>query len=158
MSYILFKAKRINSEEYDGTWIEGIPIRNHIGLFMCFDENPHYCSQYGYMEIDNVARVDESTLCRHTGLTDKNGRKIFEGDIVAYMDTYSTDNGYAECDCIGEVLWCEEELCFCVTERLSAESWEVLGDCCVIGNIFDNPQLLCEAGQQANADVLLPAT
>lgn len=58
------------------------------------------------------------------------------------MDTYSTDNGYAECNCIGEVLWYEEELCFHVTERLSAESYEVLQECCVIGNIFDNPELL----------------
>lgn len=64
------------------------------------------------------------------------------GDIVAYIDTYSTENGYAESDCVGEVVWDDEECCFHVTGRLSAESWEILQECDVIGNIFDNPELL----------------
>ena len=86
--------------------------------------------------------ISAETVCQYTGLTDKNGRKIFEGDIVAFTDTYSTDSGYAEGDCIGKVMWDEEEVCFHVTERLSAEAWEVLQECCVIGNIFDNPELI----------------
>lgn len=120
MREILFRGKRV----IDGEWVES-------------------CCPLGEMHSGTVTYdFDSKTVCQYTGLTDKNGRKIFEGDIVAYMDTYSTENGYAETDCIGKVLWCEEELRFHVTERLSAESWEVLEDCCVIGNIFDNPELI----------------
>lgn len=72
----------------------------------------------------------------------RNGKLIFEHDVIVYLDTYSTESGYAEADCAGEVVWDEETLSFQVTNRLSAESYEVLGECSVIGNKFDNPELL----------------
>jgi hypothetical protein len=53
MREILFRAKSIQT----GEWIEGIPIKTHLGLFISFEENPHYCSQYGYMEIDDILMV-----------------------------------------------------------------------------------------------------
>lgn len=65
-------------------------------------------------------------------------------NIVAYWDTYSTENGQAEADCVGKVVWDDETISFQVTNRLSAESWEVLDECSVIGNAIDNPELLEE--------------
>lgn len=89
--------------------------------------------------------VAPSTICQCTGLKDKNGKLIWENDIVAYWDSYSTESGLAEADCIGKVVWDDETISFQVTNRLSAESYEVLGDeCSVIGNVFDNPELLEE--------------
>ena len=85
---------------------------------------------------------DESTICQCTGLKDKNGKLIWENDIVAYWDTYNTENGLAEADCVGKVIWDDETISFQVTNRLSAESYEVLDECDVIGNIFDNKELL----------------
>ena len=85
---------------------------------------------------------DESTICQCTGLKDKNGNLIWENDIVGFWDTYSTENGQAEMDCIGKVVWDDETISFQVTNRLSSESYEVLDECSVIGNIFDNPELL----------------
>ena len=85
---------------------------------------------------------DESTICQCTGLRDKNGNLIWENDIVGFWDTYSTENGQAEMDCIGKVVWDDETISFQVTNRLSAESYDVLDECSVIGNIFDNPELL----------------
>lgn len=67
---------------------------------------------------------------------------IFEHDVIAFLDTYSTESGYAEADCIGKVVWDDETMSFQVTNRLSAESYEVLDECSVIGNAIDNPELL----------------
>ena len=89
---------------------------------------------------------DESTICQCTGLKDKNGKLIWENDVVGFWDTYSTENGQAEMDCIGKVVWDDETISFQVTNRLSSESYEVLDECSVIGNIFDNPELLESEG------------
>lgn len=87
--------------------------------------------------------VDPATICQCTGRTDRDEILIFEHDVIAYLDTYSTESGYAEADCVGEVVWDKETLSFQVTNRLSAESWEVLdGECKVLGNTIDNPELL----------------
>lgn len=138
MREILFKAKRLDN----GEWVYGIPIKTHIGLFMCFEENPHYCNQYGYMEIDEIVLVDENTLCQYTGLTDKNGNKIWENDVVRYEDDLA--NMVKE-DLIG---WNETHAAFTRLHRSKmglqylyinefiASNFEV------IGNIFDNPELL----------------
>lgn len=93
-------------------------------------------------DVPNMIEVDPKTLCRPTGLRDKNGNKIWENDIVSFLDMYSTENGYSEHGCVGKVAWDDETISFQVTNRLSAESYEVLDECLDIGNIFDNPELL----------------
>ena len=122
----LFKAKIGN-----GYWT--------IGFLRCKD-NKWYISNNAGSPFAYEVRPD--TICQCTGLKDKNGKLIWENDVVAYWDTYSTENGYAEADCIGRVVWDAETISFQVTNRLSAESYEVLDECSVIGNIFDNPELL----------------
>lgn len=92
---------------------------------------------------NKIVEVIPKTVCRCTGRTDRDEKLIFEHDVIVYLDTYSTESGYAEADCAGEVLWDEETLSFQVTNRLSAESWEVLGgECKVLGNAIEHPELL----------------
>ena len=127
----LYRAKRTDNGEF----IEGL-LTIMWGQFHIInpdDENTAY-------------PIYESTICQCTGLRDKNGKLIWENDIVAYWDTYSTESGYSEADCIGKVFWDGETMSFQVTGRLSAESYEVLDECSVIGNIFDNPELF-EVGE-----------
>lgn len=129
MREILFRAKRIDN----GEWVEGYLFRlsESLNPFIMLKNK----SGEGY-------EVDGNTVCQYTGLCDKNGRKIWQYDIISFLDYTSTESGYSEQECVGIVVWDEETVSFQVTERLSAESYEVLDGCSVIGNIFDNPELL----------------
>ena len=117
-------------------WVEG--------YYAYFKGNDNHCIYYETDGFTLVCDIDISTLCACTGIKDKNGKLIWENDIVASWDAYNTENGQAEMDCIGKVVWDDETISFQVTNRLSAESYEVIDECSVIGNIFDNPELINE--------------
>ena len=129
----LYRAKSID----DGEWVEGylygIWERRYILWGMTND-------------VPNMVEVDPSTICKCTGKTDIEKNLIFEHDAVSFLDATSTEFGYSEYWQVGEVLWDDETASFQVTERLSAESYEVLEDCKVLGNTIDNPELL-EVGE-----------
>lgn len=78
--------------------------------------------------------VDRETVGQFTGLTDRNGVKIFEGDIVKYFD-----------DWIGEIEYDSDSALFAVS--FADGDYDdfgrvCCGDCEVIGNIHDRPELL----------------
>ena len=75
MREILFKAKRLS----DGAWVEGYLYRLHDSL------NPFIMFRNRHGE---AYEVDPSTVCQYTGLTDKNGKKIFDGDVVRRETDY----------------------------------------------------------------------
>lgn len=134
----LYKAKRVDNGEWvTGQYVKGLDMHGKE-VHLIFEPTTIF---YSSGETDGWSEIDPSTICQCTGLKDKNGKLIWENDIVAYWDAYSTESGLAEADCIGKVVWDDETLSFQVTNRLSAESYEVLGECSVIGNIFDNPEL-----------------
>ena len=151
MREILFKAKRKDN----GEWVEGYYIYHikrtpsPVGDRVKPEDEQHVIMCDGFSDW-NMPRdtvhfdIDPDTLCQYTGKSDEDEKKIFEGDIVGFIDLYSTESGYSESSCLGEVIWSKEECCFHVTNRLSAESWEVLDECKVVGNVFDNKELLDE--------------
>ena len=85
--------------------------------------------------------VDIKTVGQYTGLTDKNGKKIFEGDIVkAQDDVY----GSAFCDGIVGTVTFEETAFFIETPNV-IDTVYLFNECAVyevLGNIHDNPELL----------------
>ena len=135
----LYRAKRKNCRGFtkEMWWVEGylygIWERRYILWGMTND-------------VPNMVEVDPSTICQCTGKTDIEKNLIFEHDVVSFLDATSTECGYSEHWQAGEVLWDDETASFQVTERLSAESYEVLEDCKVLGNTIDNPELL-EVGE-----------
>lgn len=144
---ILFKAKRIDN----GEWVEGYYV--YITNPLTEDGKPIKHLICNGTNIFNDL-IDPDTLCQYTGLTDKDGKKIWENDILRYSYDYDGSpflkDGEEIKYRVGAVFWSEWR-----------GSWAVCGQgnkkytnndvfkynrnpnrAEVIGNIFDNPELL----------------
>ena len=81
-------------------------------------------------------QIKKDTLCQYTGLKDKNGQKIFEGDILERF-------GYKV-----EIFFKDGSFCYTKdNEIISVNDTEFPleeDECEIIGNVFDNPELLKE--------------
>ena len=138
MREILFKAKRIDN----GEWVEGFLIKD------LHEEEWYIGFLFGGGAHDtDVVQINSETICQYTGLTDKNGNKIWENDVVVYDNSpYSI---YCEPH-TGQIVHRNGCLCYkfllygSVTYKsfLSDDFFEI--KCKVIGNIFDNPELVKE--------------
>lgn len=130
MREILFRGKRVDN----GEWIEGFFAKSGDKTFILIDND----IAFGYVTMKEVL---SETIGQYTGLTDKNGRKIFEGDIVEL--TYYTLP--EERKVMAEVAYEEESAAF-VLYSFGTENKGICGEICntnkVIGNIYDNPEML----------------
>lgn len=132
MREILFRGKRLDGDEWVYGWYEMYPFER-FPVRPCII--PSESAKGGYYE---HVEVDHATVGQYTGLTDKNGVKIFEGDIVRYGDTthrvvFEQRNGTAY---FGLVYGPQETLPF--------GHYQDLRQIAIIGNIHDNPELLNE--------------
>lgn len=88
----------------------------------------YHCFEF---EDDEMQLVDPETVGQYTGLTDKNGKKIFEGDIVKYKNSSPCEIAYIDSQFV--MMWKNFYRNF---ERVYDDEIEI------IGNIHDNPELL----------------
>lgn len=132
----LFKAKRVD----DGEWVTG-------SLITCEDGTCKIATSCLEGKADEpilvcAYDVDRDTICQCTGLKDKNGKLIWKNDIANCMDA----------ECCGYISWNESEAGFYFNVlledgRLEEEHIYDYQDCMeVIGNIFDNKELLESEG------------
>ena len=143
MREILFHGKRTDN----GEWVEG-------------SSSTEYLKECGGVMIspraDTCYRVDPETVGQYTGLKDKNGVRIFEGDIVRYGDT------------IHQVVFEQRNttayfgLVYSKIETMPFGHYQDLKQIEVIGNIHDNPELLETAAKPVAKNIaqsgLVPAT
>ena len=128
----LFKAKRVD----DGDWIVGGLVRYGFTGKEKYYIVPDYASDLYAMEID------QNTICQCTGLKDKNSNLIWENDVV----DFKTSKAVVIWDkAEWRIKWIKDkdtilrrDLHFWTNE----DDWK----CEVIGNIFDNPELLESEG------------
>lgn len=140
----LSKAKRIK----DGQWVEGYLVYSFTGIPFIVTEYDHILALVTRYE------VDPETICQCTGLKDKNGKLIWENDILdGFTYPYMSDGAH---NYYAEVCWCSNVPAFGIyTQKypkskvrgISAGMTEIMedwnsNDWEVIGNIFDNPELL----------------
>jgi uncharacterized phage protein (TIGR01671 family) len=145
MREILFRGKRKDN----GEWIEGGYYRED------YTDNVYitFWNSFGLGFMDSC-QVERSTVGQYIGLEDKNGKRIFEGDIVEYNDGYdyfkgevvfeNGSFGVGSREVIGLSTGCCDNF---------ANLWQLFWDqevtdepelyyCTVIGNIHDNPKLM----------------
>ena len=127
MREILFRGKC----KTDNEWLYGFPYvtrKNAVKINW-------YCSEFGSMRTDEVI---PETVGQYTGLTDKNGVRIFEGDIVSLTKYSGLIYKVVYMLCRYELVNSKGTNCF-VLDIYKSKDIEV------IGNIHDNPELLGKA-------------
>lgn len=166
MRDVLFRAKRLG----DGRWQEGYYIHLHHTTYCCDPDNNdgegNQIHRIVYEEMTDwslpnnhrMADVDPDTVGQWTGLCDKNGKRIYEGDILAYGDkkllVWWNDESFqwqakerqeATCSFDGMgVVWDNIDFGWLGAEYAydGAVGYEV------VGNRWDNPELFRQGGEK----------
>ena len=129
----LFRGKRVDN----GEWVYGNFVKGCVDDFA-------YIVEFGNKNLcRNFVEVIPETVGQYTGLTDKNGKKIFEGDIVSrYVNRLdkrvnaSVKNNTTVASWICEFFLYKDKKEVFLANRVGKN------DCYIIGNIYDNPELL----------------
>ena len=141
MREILFRGKT-NYEGIDSEWLYGSLLAESQNTFPIIARD--YDNDEDWIGVNGWGTVDPETVGQFTGLTDKNGEKIFEGDIVRFREWSNGDMCW-----VGKVHYEHQQFVVsgdknkeCETPFTLVMSRFIPENIEVIGNIHDNPKLL----------------
>jgi uncharacterized phage protein (TIGR01671 family) len=135
MRKIIFRAKPKAGHVYK-EWLYGSLIQIDEQDYGIIELNDISCDENGYIDYAHT-HVQSETIGQFTGLLDKNGKEIYEGDVV--QRTVNVRN-YAECDGVVEEVYAVN---YCASGWLPfIEITDDMTEYEIIGNIHDNPELL----------------
>ena len=134
MREILFRGKTYNDK-----WVQGLLVQMDDRLTQIRKLGSDGIGYYDYS-------IVPSTVGQYTGLTDKNGKKIFEGDVLNVHDQIPMFDGYDTDEIIynGKVMYIKNQGMYVCEGNNDGNALCALNldKCEVIGNIHDNPELL----------------
>ena len=135
----LYKAKRADN----GEWVQGVPFEIEGKMVILIKDNEnllrvHYLDENVWTAEIYAIEVDSSTICQYTGLKDKNGKSIWENDVVKgkYYAEYKPHRH------IGQVKYIYEAYKVVGVKQYTGYHARLDGSYEVIGNIFDNKELV----------------
>ena len=129
---ILFRGKLKDKDEWIGEWIEGIYCPCYWDLYMRRVEKPRIIILSNKGKTDGLWReVIPRTVGQYTGMTDNNGNKIFEGDIVDYISSDVIGNPQTGTIIIEDMTDYDTMVYLNHASELE-----------IVGNIHDNPEIL----------------
>lgn len=156
-----FRGKRVDNNE----WVYGLPIQYFDKFYIMHLVDFNEDRVYGYAPNTELysRQVDPNSIGQSTGLTDKNGKEIYKGDIVVFVDDKYDTTEKPEA---AEILFNESGVTFRFSEQERVGSYLVdqpklffytqVGsdfECEIIGNIYENRELLKSKREHPDCDV-----
>ena len=139
MRQIKFRAKdTFKSEFFPQRWLYGTPVQDGDDVWMCVKKEDK-----GIVSV----KVDPSTLGQFTGITDRSGREVYEGDIISWISAMGRSARRIQ----GVVVWDQNTMSWSIARDIAItrsytqhEVSRLAGKSPVevIGNIHDNPELI----------------